>query len=165
MPKIKYQNIIKRIKEVSEIDTEVIYVTVTSQEDCPECELDPLTGLPINSFCPLCNGVGYIAEDDTLSFYAGVEYVSGLEHAWESGGKLQKGDVVVTVVTDELESIGIDPVGLLETYGAGKRKEDILNISYFTINNVKYDIANVTPGKLQGIMYELVLELSPREKQ
>lgn len=149
--KVKYNSIIKKLKEVSKIDIETIFMNISTKEDCPSCELDPFTKRPMNSFCPTCGGSGVIVENDTININANVDY-SGFENETSIGGIIKDGRVIVTIITDEFEENGIDPEDFLT---------DKYPIDHIYINSTKYDVEKVIPGKLQGILYELMLELVP----
>lgn len=154
--KINYANIIKRIKEASKIDIETVKLGVSVRDDCPVCGIDPFTGLPTDPNCPSCGGTGVVVVRDTKEFVANVDYISGLEDEHTIGGRIKKGNIIITVITDELESLSLNPYDFIS---------GTIPVDYFEINNIRYDIENVTPGKLQGILYELLIELKPRNIQ
>lgn len=154
-PKIKYKSIIKKLKEVSKIDIETIYMSVTNKEDCPDCETHPITGEVLNAFCPVCGGTGVIEESDSISIEANVDH-KGLASEATIRGIVYDGRVSVTIIVDELMRNDLDPEEFLtERYP----------VDYIYINSTKYEIDRVTPGKLQGILYELILELVPMQVQ
>lgn len=149
---INYDAIRKRIKEVSVIDSETVYFIKQEQEVCPECVFDPINQESSNPFCPACNGRGFVTTDIKTAITACVDRATGLENAYQAGGRLQKGAVVMTVHEGELARSGY-PLDA----------DWIAEFDWVEIAGRRYILAegdSVIPQTLQGEIYEVIFHLS-----
>jgi hypothetical protein len=94
MPNIVFPNdtssIIDQIREA--IGREVIFYTET-RVPCSGCSLDPITDTSINSFCPICHGIGYQVSGEDTPVLAHITWGNSDNLAWQVGGKIWTGDV------------------------------------------------------------------------
>jgi hypothetical protein len=151
-PKIKYLNIIKKLKEVSKIDVEPVLLVTEEKEECPDCAIDPINQSSTNPFCPTCHGSGFVIEIDAREVSVNVEYSSGGEIIPGIAGTLKEGQVALTIITDELEKVGVTPTDFFT---------DAYPVDYVVLNGTRYKIVRVFPGKLQGILYEWEIIMEP----
>lgn len=66
---------------------------------CPVsgCDLDPVTDLSTNQFCPVCSGFYYINTTSGYTVLAHVNWGQADTPLWEPGGRLVDGDCLVQV--------------------------------------------------------------------
>lgn len=88
--------IIDDIRDV--IGRDITIMVTISGIPCPVsgCDLDPVTQLSTNQFCPVCGGEFFI---NTLSGFVTKAHITELSDVdrqiWESGGTIVKGDHLV----------------------------------------------------------------------
>jgi hypothetical protein len=154
---INYDAIRKRIEEVSVIDSEIVYFVKQKKEPCSECIFDPIRRESTNPFCPVCGGKGFVTQDVKTAITACVDRATGLENVYQAGGRLQKGDVVMTVHERELVKAGYP----LDADWATE-------FDWIEIAGRKYILAegdSVIPQTLQGQIYEVIFHLSHEGRQ
>lgn len=147
MASINYESILKKIEEVSVIDTDTIYLVSKDKSECPNCEIDPITGYTRNTFCFVCGGKGYVIEEKRLEVLANVDYITGMESALDRGGKFEKGTVVITIHEKQLAMHDLTVNNIKDV------------VSFVEIKGLRYTINHLTPQYLQGILYEVIIEL------
>lgn len=146
---VNYQSILKKIADVSKIDSQPVYFIKVIETRCPDCPYDPITGSTGRRYCPSCGGTNKIITEEKLEVIANVEYITGLETQFERGGKFEEGTVIVTVHRSELERVNLPT-------------EDFRSdsVSYIDVNNRRYTIQHLTPQYLHGYMYEIIFRLN-----
>ena len=70
---------------------------IPSGEDCPACNLDPVTNLSTNSFCPTCHGAGYITTYSGEDVIAHVTWRPAEILNWQTGGRFDTGDCMIQI--------------------------------------------------------------------
>lgn len=106
-----------------------IYQTVSGIV-CPEpgCDLDPVTGLSTNQFCPVCGGEYYI---NTVSGFVTNAHVTELNKldtpVWTPGGLIVDGDMRVQF---KLTVSSLAAVESAEYYSVDNKEYITKNISY-----------------------------------
>ena len=151
---INYDSILARIKEVSEIDSEIVYFVQEHREDCEDCDFDPIYGQSTNNLCRTCGGKGEIIITEKKAIVSSVNRVNGTENIYQPGGRLRQGAVIVTVHADQLTENGF------------KLNQDwIKSVKYIEVGEIqeRYYIGekdDVIPQTLQGKIYEIIFHLS-----
>lgn len=149
---INYNAILERIKQVSYIDSEVVYFVKNIESDCPDCVYDPIRKRSANSFCPTCGGEGVIKSEEKTALVASVDRSTGFENSYQLGGRLPVGSVVVTIHESQLVGNGYD------------LDSDWVSVAdYIEVAGKKYKIADgdsVIPQALNGQVYEIIFHLS-----
>lgn len=74
-----------------------VYFYTESKIPCSACDLDPVTDTSLDSFCPVCSGLGYqyTYEESTISGH--VIHNPQDMMKWTSGGQLYEGDCRVQI--------------------------------------------------------------------
>lgn len=148
--KINYKNILRKIADVSEIDVESIDLVKLSSSTCSSCSIDPYTKKSTNPSCPACGGKGKSTSITTYNILANLDVVSGLENEYETGGKLQVGQIIATIHVDEFTRLELDVNDFFKT---------TIPYDHFAIHNKKYNIVSVMPERLNGTLYDIVIIL------
>lgn len=146
--KVNYANILRKIEEVSKIDSQPVNFVKISKQECPDCSFDPITGEATNSRCTTCGGDHYITTEVITPVIVNVEYVSGMETLLDRGGKLEAGTVNLTVHVTELEKNGFDPAAFNQD-----------SVDFFDVNGRRYVYASHTPSYLHGTLYDMEIQL------
>lgn len=143
-----YQSVLKTIERVSQIDTNDVVLVNVIEEECPDCDYDPIIGESNNPRCPTCGGTHRITTEKKSTIRANVEYVSGLESALDRGGKFEEGTVVLTVHVSQLTSSGFPAEDFNEK-----------SVDFFDVHGRRYTLENFTPQYLHGFLYEIIMKL------
>lgn len=154
---INYDAILRRIKDVSVIDTETIYFVEMVDDFCPDCTWDPISRASTDPFCPTCNGIGKLRTEVRKPVLASVDRGDGIRSEFEPGGRIERGSVVVTVHESQLREVGYEPL-----------TDWISVVDHIEIMGEKWYIAegdSVIPQTLQGIVYEVIFHLSRKPLQ
>ncbi len=88
--------IIDDIRDV--IGRDITIVVTVSGIPCPVsgCDLDPVTGLGTNQFCPVCGGEFFINTTSGFITNAHITELNNLDRpVWTSGGTIVEGDTLV----------------------------------------------------------------------
>lgn len=84
----------------------VVFYTET-YSGCYNCNINPVTNVSVNSFCPVCSGLYWIP---TLSGYETIAHITWGKIGnlnWQTGGKLFDGDCLVQIeyTPDNLKAV------------------------------------------------------------
>lgn len=97
----------EKIEEIiGMIGRDVEFFYVYSSYGCPVCDLDPTTDTSVDSYCPVCSGVYWIAVYSGVTMSGHVTWKFDYQNEFETGGKYLIGDARVKVMhTDEREQL------------------------------------------------------------
>lgn len=73
-----------------------IYVNVSGTA-CPVCDLDPVTNLATDPFCPACDGNYWIDAVSGWVCSGHVNWGQAYRPLWVAGGIIDEGDCIVTI--------------------------------------------------------------------
>lgn len=94
--------------------------------DCPTCEINPITNLSLDSFCPTCSGLGYIYTYSGYSILAHITHNPAEIQQYTSGGVTIEGDLRLQIKYT-------------------LQNEDIVSrTSYVLVDNKEYEIKKKT---------------------
>ncbi len=142
-------SIIKLISDINHIYPEqaTIY-RVKSKEYCPLGHYDPIRNTSTDPTCSVCGGTGYVIEYETIQIPVSIEFpdeTQDIQH-------LAPG----TFVTDRL-LITIDKAEI------DKYNIDVDTIEFIIYAGEKYKVEAYRKERLEGIYYELLLEVKKIE--
>lgn len=91
---------------IDAVGRDVEFFYVYSTYECPACDLDPVTGTSVDSFCETCSGEYYIDIYSGETMKAHVTWKYDFKNEFETGGKVFIGDAQAKVMhTAERESL------------------------------------------------------------
>lgn len=91
---------------INQIARDVTFYIVDTLSGCSLCSLDPISNTSTDSFCPLCSGEYWIPTYSGATMSGYVKWGQSEHKDWETGGKIDNGDCIITVLhTAERESI------------------------------------------------------------
>ncbi len=74
----------------------MIFVNVSGTA-CPVCDLDPVTDLATDPWCPICGGSYWIDAISGVTYSAHVHWGPAYQPRWVSGGVIDEGDCTITI--------------------------------------------------------------------
>ncbi len=66
-------------------------------DPCPDCDLDPITGVSTDSYCTTCSGLYWINTISGSPVMAHVRWTKIGQPIYEPGGIIYDGDCIVTI--------------------------------------------------------------------
>lgn len=73
------------------------WYTVATKTPCDVCGLDPITDTSLDSFCPSCNGLGYLYTYSGTTITGHVTWAFSEQLGWTAGGWQYEGDCRVQI--------------------------------------------------------------------
>ncbi|MGE4413593.1 MAG: hypothetical protein AB7E45_07920 [Candidatus Caldatribacteriota bacterium] len=138
------QFIVSLISEINHIYPEqaTIY-RVLSKTPCPNNDYDPVRNKGINPACPICKGEGYIIEREAINLPVSIEFPDEKEINFLAPGTMISDRLFITIDKKEIDQFGLE----------------VNDIDYILYGGSKYRVKQYREEKLQGIYYELALEV------
>jgi ligand-binding SRPBCC domain-containing protein len=136
--------IVSLISEINHIypDTIQIY-RIKSQQYCPRNHYDPIRKVATDVNCPICKGKGIIYVYESITLPANIDYVDEIQAQFIEAGTVFIDKLYITIDKNEITTYNIEPD----------------QIQFIMYDNVKYKVKQFRKEYLNGIYYELVLEV------
>lgn len=129
---------------INDIGRDVYFFYIYSTFICPACDLDPITGGSVDSFCETCSGLYYISVYSGVTMSAHVTWKYDYRNEFETGGRVFIGDAQVKVMHSP------------------EREELVKSTKYLVVDGKTMDIVKET--LLGAPVNRIIVSLKEREE-
>lgn len=145
----KTSRIISLISEINHIYPEKIKIyRIKSQQYCPRNHYDPIRKVATDINCPICKGKGIIYEYEILEVPANIDYPDEMRLQFVEVGTVILDKLYITIDKKEIDAYKIEPT----------------QIEFIVYDDYKYKVKQFRKEYLEGIYYELALEVERADK-